>query len=160
MGKYSRDLDETLEKKVKDIAAVMGFKEQGITIETARIKKSKTYGEILKPNELAKMFLGSDDDDTIVVALYEELFDMVTDEVQNYWIESLLHRVWYNSEKEKVEIIKPEIALSVGMYHKFKEIAVQNEELAYLTIQQMEQKRKEEKEAKKAEKAAKKANKS
>ena len=38
MGKYSRDLDERLEKKVKELASAIGFREMGITIEAVRLK--------------------------------------------------------------------------------------------------------------------------
>lgn len=154
MGKYSRDLNEALEEKVKSIAAATGFREMGITVEAVRAKKCKTYGEIVKPNDLTKLFLG--DDDTIVIALYEDLFDLVDEETQNYWIEALLAQVWYDNEKEKMVVTKPELAVSLAMYHKYKNVAVQKEELAVLTIQQIEQKKKEEKEAKRAAKEAKK----
>ena len=71
-------------------------------------------------------------------------------------IESLLSQVFYDSEKEKISIIKPELNVGLGMYHKYKEVAVQKLELAYYTLQQLEEKRKEEKAAKKAAREAKK----
>ena len=63
---------------------------------------------------------------------------------------------YYDSEKEKIIINKPELSLSLGMYHKYKEVAPQKLELAYYTLQQIEERKKEEKAAKKAAKEAKK----
>ena len=53
-------------------------------------------------------------------------------------------------------ITKPELNVGLGMYHKYKEIAVQKLELAYYTLQQIEDKKKADKEAKKAAKKNKK----
>lgn len=164
MGKYSRDLDERLEKKVKELASAIGFREMGITIEAVRLKKSKTYGEVVKGNDLVTLF--TNDPYLVCVALYEDLFidpktgeNRVDDETQNYWIESLLNQVGYDSEKDKVVITKPELNVSIGMYHKYKNVAIQKEELAILTIQQMAELKKKEKEEKKAQREAKKKNK-
>ena len=157
MGKYSRDLDERLEKKVKELASAIGFREMGITIEAVRLKKSKG-------NDLVTLF--TNDPYLVCVALYEDLFidpktgeNRVDDETQNYWIESLLNQVGYDSEKDKVVITKPELNVSIGMYHKYKNVAIQKEELAILTIQQMAELKKKEKEEKKAQREAKKKNK-
>lgn len=154
MAKYSRDLDESLEKKVREIAYEVGLREQGITIEPINLNSKKSFGEVIKANELVTLFTG--DSDMICIALNEELFLQLDDQSQTVLIESLLSQVSYDSEKEKIIITKPELNVGVGMYHKYKEIAVQKLELAYYTLQQMEERRKQEKEAKKAEKAAKK----
>ena len=84
------------------------------------------------------------------------IFKLLDDQSQTVLIESLLAQIWYDDEKEKIVIIKPELNVGLGMYHKYKEIAVQKLELAYYTLQQIEDKKKEEKEAKKAERAEKK----
>lgn len=159
MAKYARDLDETLKKKVEDMANAMGLNTY-VNVEAIRVKKCKTYGEVLKSSELVKLFTG--DDSMVCVALYEDLFDLVDEETKSYWIEALLNQIEYDSEKDEagkdpIIIKKPEINLSMGLYNKYKNVAVQKEELAILTLQQMADKKKEEKEAKKAEKAAKKA---
>lgn len=157
MSKYSRDLDESLEQKVKDIASAAGLREKGITVEPIRLNSKKTYGEVLKSNELISLFTG--DSDMVCVAVNEELLDNFDDETQNLLIESLISQIWYDDEKGKIVIAKPELSVGLGMYHKYKEVAVQKMELVYYTLQQLEEKRKEEKEAKKAAKAAKKGQK-
>jgi len=155
MAKYSRELDEALEKKVKDLASAAGLREQGITIEPIALNSKKSYGEVIKANELVTLFTG--DSDMVCVALNERLFLELDEQSQTVLIESLLSQIWYDDEKDKIIITKPELNVGLGMYHKYKEVAVQKLELAYYTLQQMEDKRKAEKEAKKeAKKAAKK----
>lgn len=154
MAKYSRELPEDLEKKVKDLANAAGLREQGITIEPISLRSKKSYGEVIKSNELVTLFTG--DADMVCVAINEELFKLLDDQSQTVLIESLLSQIWYDSEKEKVTIVKPELSLGLGMYHKYKEVAVQKLELAYYTLQQIDEKKKEEKAAKKAAAAEKK----
>lgn len=148
MAKYSRELDEALERKVKDLAGAAGLREQGITIEPIALNSKKSYGEVIKANELVTLFTG--DSDMVCVAINERLFLELDDQSQTVLIESLLSQIWYDSEKEKIMINKPELQVGLGMYHKYKEVAVQKLELAYYTLQQLEERKKAEKEAKKA----------
>jgi hypothetical protein len=157
MAKYSRELDESLEKKVKELASAAGLREMGITIEPIALNSKKSYGEVIKANELVTLFTG--DSDMVCVAINEELFENLDDQSQTVLIESLLSQISYDNEKEKIVITKPELNVGLGMYHKYKEVAVQKLELAYYTLQQMEEKKKAEKEAKKAARAEKKKNK-
>lgn len=154
MAKYSRDLDEALEKKVRDIASAAGLREMGITVEPICLNSKKSYGEVIKANELVTLFTG--DADMVCIAINEELFLNLDDQSQTVLIESLLSQVSYDDEKEKIVITKPELNVGLGMYHKYKEVAVQKLELAYYTLQQIEERKKEEKEAKKAAREAKK----
>ena len=148
MGKYSRDLDEKYEKKIKEMAAATGLRECGVTIEPIRINSKKSYGEVIKSNELVQLFTG--DDSMVCVAVNEELFDTLDDQTVTVLIETLLAQISYDYEKDKVIITKPEISVSTGMLQKYKEVVVQKVEAAYYGLQQIEQKKKEEKEMKKA----------
>lgn len=152
MGKYSRDLDEALEAKVRQMSS--NLRAEGITVEPIRLNSKKSYGEVVKANELVSLFTG--DSDMVCLAINEELFDLLDDASQNVLIEELLSQVSYDSEKEKIVITKPELAVNVGMYNKYKDIAVQKILLAYLTLQQIEEQKKKEKEEKKAAKSTKK----
>ena len=148
MAKYSRDLDEKYEKKIKELVAAAGLREYGITIEPIRLNSKKSYGEVIKSNEFVTLFTG--DSNMLGLAVNEELFDNLDDQTVTILIESLLSQIGYDSEKDKIIITKPEINIGVGMLHKYKEVAVQKIEAAYYGLQQIEQKKKEEKEARKA----------
>ena len=104
MAKYSRELDETLERKVKELAIAVGFREMGITVEPIRLNSKKSYGEVIKANELVTLFTG--DVDMICIAINEELFENLDEQSQDVLIESLLSQVFYDSEKEKISISK------------------------------------------------------
>ena len=161
MGKYALDLDERLEKKIKDMAASYGLRERDITVEAVRLKKSKTYGEVVKGNDLVTLF--TNNDKLVCVALYEDLFiDQKTgerrfpDEDENYYIDSLLSQISLDDEKDKVVITKPEIHIPLGISEKYKSVSLEKERAVIYTLQQMAEEKKKEKEAKKAEKEAKK----
>ena len=150
MSKYSKDLDETLVQKVRSIAKSAGLDAFGINVEAIRLKKSKnSIGEVLVGNDLVKLFTG--DDLLVAVALYEDLLLQFDDATQNMLIEGLISQIGYDDEKDKVVIAKPELSISVAMYHKYGNIAVQKAELVYLTCQQMKEKEKETKKKKQKE---------
>jgi len=148
MGKYSRDLDEKYEKKIKEMAAVTGLRECGVTIEPICLNSKKSYGEVIKSNELVQLFTG--DDSMVCVAVNSRLFDTLDEQTITVLIDSLLSQISYDYEKDKVIITKPEISVGVGMLQKYKEVVVQKLEAAYYGLQQIEQKDKEEKEMKKS----------
>lgn len=140
MAKYARDLDETLEKKVQKIAKEAGLLEC-IDIEVFRLKKAKNnVGEVLVGNDVAKVLKG--EENLIVIALYEEAFLAVDEETQNFWIENLLSQIAFDYEKEKVTLTKPELQVSLGMYHKYKEKVLEKAELALYTIKSIEEQKK------------------
>ena len=144
MGKFSRDLDEALEQKVKNLAREMHLTETGINVEAIRLKKSKKeIGTVLKANDLVTLFTG--DESLVAVALYEEAFNRVDSETQDFWIRGLLSQISYDLEKDKIMINKPELQVSLGMYRQFGNIAVQKTELQLLTLAQIDEEEKERK---------------
>ena len=148
MGKYSKDLDENLINKVKNMAIASGLKQFGIEIETIRLKKSKnSIGEVIKGNDLVQYYAGRED--VVVIALYEDAFDIVDEDTQNIWIEGLFSQISYDIEKGKLSIVKPEIQISEGMYEKYKNIAVDKARLAVMTLEQIKEKEEELKQQKK-----------
>lgn len=157
MAKYSKDLDESLEKKVKNMATTFGLSDSGIKVEALRLNKiGKEVGEIVKGNDLVKLFAGKD---VVAIALLEEAFLQVDDKTQNMWIESLLSQIYYDSEKEKIKIEKPEITISTGMYNKYQGLAVDMAVLGQLTLEQLREQEKERKEQEKLLKKGKKSQK-
>lgn len=145
MGKYTRDLSEGLERKVKSMAQSIGLTDMGVNVDAIRLKKTKnSIGEVVQGNDLAKLYSG--EENLVVIALYEEAFLCVDDQTQNLWIEGLLSQISYDDEKDKVIITKPEIQMSLGMYRKYGNIASQKYELALMTVQQIAEKTKQEKE--------------
>lgn len=152
MSKFSNDLSEDLKEKVKNIAATLKI-DNMINIKAVRLTKTKKdIGVIVKGNDLTQLF--TNDDSIVAIALYEDAFDELTDDAQNFFIENLLSQVSYDYDKDKIVITKPELNVPIGMYHKYGNEAIKNAELAILTIDQIHEREKEMKEVAKALKIA------
>lgn len=144
MSKFAKDLNDELVARVQNIAREMHITEQGITVDVLRLKKAKNeVGIIAKSNDIASIY--AKDEALVVVALYEEAFNRVTTEVGDFWIRNLLSQVSYDLEKDKITITKPELQIPLGMYRKYGNVAVQNTELALITLSQIEEEEKERK---------------
>ena len=155
MGKYSRELDQALIDKVNEHVQKINLVVYGIEFEAIKLNSKKSIGEVIKGNDLISLF--ANNESLVVIAINEDAFNMVDEEVQDFWIESLLSQVSYDDEKDKIIIQKPELNVNIGMYRKYGQKAVDRMELGYLTLQQMAEQEKEAKEAAKAAKAEKKA---
>ena len=157
MAKYSRDLKEELVQKVQEVSREFGLREQGIRVEAVRVDKCKTYGQVLKSNEIVKLFTG--EDNVIAVALYEEVFDQLNEQAQTILIHNLLEQVFVNQKEDgtiTIKIEKPQLNLGLRTFNKFGNVATQMLEAVILTIDQVEEEKKAEKEAQKQSKKKKK----
>lgn len=134
MGKFSRDLDEDLVKKAKGIISEMGISTY-VNVDPIALKSKKEIGCVVKANEIAALYTG--DDSLVVLALNEAAFRRVDEQTQEIWIRSLLDQIEYDIDKDKINIKKPELQVPLGLYHKFKNVAIEKLELALLTLQQI-----------------------
>lgn len=155
MNRKLREASEEYIKLVKQVADEIGI---GKYVEMNVFDMMKSNKDVIKVKKTSEpMEVKLDGEDMIDVYIYEAAFDLVEEKTQRLWIENALCQVAYDMEKGKLIIGKePSITLPLGMYNKYKDIAVQQLELAALTVQQIKEK---EKEAKAAEKAERKKNK-
>jgi len=155
MNRKLREASEEYVKLVKQVADEIGI---GKYVEMNVFDMMKSSKDVIKVKKTSEpMEVKLDGEDMIDVYIYEAAFDLVEEKTQRLWIENALCQVAYDMEKGKLIIGKePSITLPLGMYNKYKDIAVQQLELAALTVQQIKEK---EKEAKAAEKAERKKNK-
>lgn len=157
MAKYSRDLDENLVNKVKSIAVAQGLTDSDIEVWPLALNKiGNNVGEIVKGSDLTNLKAGKN---VIAIALCEEAFNQVDDKTQNMWIEALISQIYYDAEKEKIKIEKPEITVTSGMYNKYQGLAVDMAVLGQLTMEQLREQEKERKEQEKLLKKEKKSKK-
>ena len=140
---------------VKEVAEEIGI---GKYIDINVFDMTKSSKDVIKVKKTSlPMEVKLDGEDMIDVYLYEKAFDLVEDKDKRFWIENALCQVAYDLEKSKLVIGKePTITVPLGMYDKYKDIAIKELQLAALTIQQIHDKEREEKEKKKAEKKGKK----
>lgn len=144
MGKYSKDLDSSLVELVEQEVAKTNLQQIGVRVEPIKLNKSNgSVGEILKGNELVKLFINGDD--LVAIALYEDAFFMVDEETRRIWVESLVSQISYDIDKDKLVITKPELMVPLGMYRKYGSKVVDKMEIALMTVTDLEEKRKEEK---------------
>ena len=147
MAKYSQDLNENLVNKVKMLTVAQGLTDSGIEVWPLALNKiGKNVGEVVKGSDLTNMKAGKN---VVAIALLEEAFNRVDDKTQNMWIEALLSQVYYDPDKEKIKIEKPEIAVTAGMYNRYQGLAVDMAVLGQLTIEQLKEEEKERKEQEK-----------
>lgn len=137
-----------LEKLVQEVAQEMGLTQMGIEFQALNAKKSKEVVKISKANEVTEIL--SDKENLVVVICYEEAFDRVEEKERWMWIRQALDKVSYDPEKDKISLTTPMVSVPLGFYQKYGNVALQNAELALLTIQQIEDEEKERKEAEKA----------
>ena len=147
MSKYSKDLDQNLVEMVEAEVAKTNLSQIGVRVEPIKLNKSTgSIGEVLKGNDLVKLFMNGDD--LVAVALFEEAFMMVDEETKGLWIESLVSQISYDIDKDKLIITKPELAVPLGMYRKYGSKIVDKTELALITVSSIEENKKKEKKTK------------
>lgn len=146
-----------IEKLVNEVASEMGLTQMGVEFQALNCKKAKEIVKVSKANEVTEIL--SNRETLVVVIVYEEAFDRVDEKTKWMWIRMALDCVSYDGEKDKVNLTTPTITVPLGFYQKYGNVAVQNAELALLTIQIIQDEEKARKEAEKALKKGKKKNK-
>lgn len=144
MGKYSKDLDSKLVAMVEAAVAETNLEQIGVRVEAIKMNKSKgVIGEVLKGNDLMKLF--NQGDDIVAIALFEEAFMEVNERTRQLWIELLVSQAWYDIDKDKLVITKPELNIPVGMYRKYGAEVVDAMEVALMTVESINERKKAEK---------------
>lgn len=154
MAKNITNASEEYVALVKEVAEEIGIDKY---VEFNVFDMTKSSKEVIKVKKTSvPMEVKLEGEDMVDVYLYEKAFDLVEDKDKRFWIENALCQVAYDLEKGKLIIGKePTITVPLGMYDKYKDIAIKELQLAALTIQQIKDKEKEDKEKAKAEKKAK-----
>ena len=133
MAKYSKDLSEDLKQLVEEAVAKTNLESIGVRVEPIRLNKSKgVFGEVIKGNDLLKLFTNGDD--VVAIALFEDVFDRLEISMQKLLIESLVSQISYDLEKDKLVITKPELNITRGMYQNYGAEIVNAHEIALLEI--------------------------
>jgi len=116
--------------------------------------KSKELIKISKANPLAE-YAGKCPD-TVVCVIYEEAFDRLDEDTKRLLVTDAFNVVFYDSEKDKINIGAPQIVVTVTGRNKYGDKLIDAAETGVLAIQQLEEEKKEQKELEKASKKAKK----
>lgn len=134
------------EKMTSDILEEMGYGQLGEVL-VFNMKKSKEVVKIKLADEVTETAI--EKEDVIVVFIYEKAFEKVDKETQMMWLRSEMDKISYDYERDKFSLKAPMISLPLSFYQKHGESAVKNLEIAYYTIQQIEEEEKMKKKSKK-----------
>ena len=148
----SKDFLELAQSKFED-AGLM----HTVSLRVLSTKKAKNVLKVSRANAI----LNGVTRDDVVLIIYEEALDRLSDEFKEKLMEGVFSNVSYDSEKDKV-IVENDIAKEIFRMRRKYENYVDAMETSYIVIEQIEdeeKRKKEEEKLKKAEeRAAKKRN--
>lgn len=154
MGKLFETSDEFVDL-IEEQFSKTNLDTLGINIKVMSTTNAKDMMKVTKTS--AVMDYITKEDTSVLVTLYEQAFDRLPKDVQEMLVEMALSNVSYDTEKDKLNIETNPFKQVFAMRRKYGEVILDNIELAYLTIQQIEDEERERKEAEKEMKKAKKA---
>lgn len=149
----SQDIAELAQDKFEET----GLPQMGINLKVLSITKSKNVLKVSRANATTHFLTDKD----VILIVYEEAFDRLSDEFKNKLMEGAISNIGYDTEKDKL-IVESDIAKEIFRMRRKHENYVDVVETSYLVVEQIEdeeKRRKEEERLKKAEeRAAKKRN--
>jgi hypothetical protein len=94
------DTKELFEKRLADCGL-----EQHINVKILAVNKQKELGKVVKANDLLKHMTSED----VVILLNEVIFEQLEDNQKVLVVDELLAEIYFDTEKGKVVIVKPDI---------------------------------------------------
>lgn len=113
MAEYQEPFEDTtdLYKKYIEKAGLTNF----INITILSNNKAKEIYKINKANELLRYRTGDD----IIIVVNEIILDKLEDEDKEMVIEESISSIHYNTEKDRIEISKPDVVTYSGVLSKY-----------------------------------------
>jgi len=143
--KTSDDIAELAQDKFEDT----GLAQMGINLKVLSVTKSKNVLKVSKAGAILHDLTGKD----VILVVYEEAFDRLSDEYKNRLMEGAISNISYDTDKDKLNV-ETDIAKELFRMRRKYENYIDIMEASYLVINQIEEEEKERKEAEKAQKAA------
>lgn len=104
MSKFHEVLPDTQESFDKFIGQIESLNDVSITVIGNNRLKEVVY-KVTKASDLLK-YRSNDD---VIILLNEEIFEQLDDDLQKMIIEEAVAQIYYDDEKGKVTIIKPDV---------------------------------------------------
>jgi hypothetical protein len=143
--KTSDDIAELAQDKFEDT----GLAQMGINLKVLSVTKSKNILKVSKAGAILHDLTGKD----VILVVYEEAFDRLSDEYKDRLMEGVISNISYDTDKDKLNV-ETDIAKELFRMRRKYENYIDIMEASYLVINQIEEEEKERKEAEKAQKAA------
>ena len=145
----SADIAELARDKFEDTSLA----QIGINLKVISTPKSKTVLKVQRANATTHFLTQKD----VILTVYEEAFDRLPDEAKNILMEGALSNIFYDAEKDKLNV-EGDIAREIfRMRHKYADY-VDLLESAYIVIEQIEDEERRRKEEERLAKKEKKKN--
>lgn len=141
----SEELTNIARKKYQEL----GLEQSGLSLKVLSLTKANVAAKVSKANATTTFISKGSVD--VVLYLYEDLLDRLSDETQNRLIEGALSNASYDFEKDKLNIDTNPFGEVIRMVHKYPDY-VNDLEIAHMMIEQIAD---EEKERKASEREAK-----
>ena len=152
MAKLFKLTDE-IENLIGKVASEFGLTNY-VNIKCFGIGKQKQVIKVKKASPTEEGMGNSTE--CVIVIVAEDVLVRLNEDQQELLVRDALSQVFYDSEKDKIIVIQPEVAVTLGGWQKWGEKLIATQETAILARQQMEE---EERERKAAEKELKKSKK-
>lgn len=124
----------------------------GINLKVLSTSKAKSVLKVSRANAILNNLTNND----VILVIYEEAFDRLSDEYKEKLLEGVFSNVSYDTEKDKLNV-EGDIAKEMFRMRKKYSNYVDVMEASYLVISQIEDEERQRKEEEKATKAAEKA---
>lgn len=142
----SADIAELAQDKFEET----GLAQMGINLKVLSVTKSKAVLKATRANATTHHLTGKD----VILIVYEEAFDRLTDDFKNKLMEGAISNISYDTEKDKLNVegdYAKELFRMRRKYADYVDIA----ETSYLVIEEIEEEEKKRKEAEREMKKAK-----
>ena len=142
----SADIAELARDKFEET----GLAQMGINLKVLSVTKSKVVLKASRANATTHHLTGKD----VILIVYEEAFDRLTDDFKNKLMEGAISNISYDTEKDKLNVegdYAKELFRMRRKYADYVDIA----ETSYLVIEEIEEEEKKRKEAEREMKKAK-----
>lgn len=102
MAKFEEVFPDTQQKFTTFIGTIDSLRDVRIKILTNN--RLKEIGKVVKANDLLKHLT----DEDVIILLNEQIFEQLEEEQQKMLVEELVAEIYYDLEKEKVSLLKPD----------------------------------------------------
>lgn len=130
------ETEQSIKDMVEERFADAGLEELGLTLKVMSVKKQKEVVKVKKASDDTEFLINKTG--SVLVFIYEEVFNRLDEEIQTFLIDTALSNVSYNSEKDRIVIDSNPYNCLFKARKKIGDRADEMLEASYLAIQQYE----------------------
>lgn len=113
MAKFEEVFEDTQELFTRFVDSIDNLRE--VNIKILANNRLKEIGKVVKANDLLKHLTSED----IIILLNETIFEQLSDEQKEMVIEELIAQVYFDAERDKIMIIKPDVSTFSLLLRKY-----------------------------------------